>query len=397
MNETASAKLPTKTREIIALASDLIRIPSVTVGAAVRFDEVRRAAALVHEYLRGRGLDVRLFDGGPYPSVLAAFPGCLRAPVMLNGHFDVVAPEPDDSQFVPRLDGDYLVGRGSADMKVVAATFMVWMGDALDAGPPYPGVNLLLIGNEETGESEAVGTPHVLALLEAEENGYRPDLLIAGERTEESGEGLWGEICTENRGIARLSVTTRGARGHSGMSSRESDLTERLVAARAKLLALAERYLTLDGGSWRSQIRFPFFEVGIPGVYNITADRGSLGVEVRVIPEDDPAAMFDEFRAYCVEHDLEIGDYLLEEGIACDPANPYLARLIEAVRQTSNREPILGRKLAGTSARFAPGGNGVVWGQSGIGPHARDERHHVPSILPFYRALDAFGSSLRDL
>ena len=29
---------------------------------------------------------------------------------------------------------------------------------------------------------------------------------------------------------------------------------------------------------------------------------------------------------------------------------------------------MVGRKLPGTSARFAPGGQGVVWGQTGIGP-----------------------------
>ncbi len=55
---------------------------------------------------------------------------------------------------------------------------------------------------------------------------------------------------------------------------------------------------------------------------------------------------------------------------------------------------MIGKKLAGTSARFAPAGNGVVWGQSGLGPHAKDERHYMPSILPFYRALDAFGHAM---
>jgi hypothetical protein len=37
----------------------------------------------------------------------------------------------------------------------------------------------------------------------------------------------------------------------------------------------------------------------------------------------------------------------------------------------------------------------VVWGQSGIGPHARDERHYIPSILPYYQALDRFAQFLK--
>jgi hypothetical protein len=51
----------------------------------------------------------------------------------------------------------------------------------------------------------------------------------------------------------------------------------------------------------------------------------------------------------------------------------------------------IGKKLPGTSARFAPGGQAVVWGQSGIGPHAKDERHFIPSIEPYYRALVELG------
>ena len=75
----------------------------------------------------------------------------------------------------------------------------------------------------------------------------------------------------------------------------------------------------------------------------------------------------------------------MENGIICDPDNPYLQALVEAVRKASGQEPAIGRKLPGTSARFAPGGQGVVWGQSGIGPHAaRRAAFHPqhPAVLP---------------
>ncbi len=65
--------------------------------------------------------------------------------------------------------------------------------------------------------------------------------------------------------------------------------------------------------------------------------------------------------------------------------------LLEAVKQASGSKAKIGRKLPGTSARFAPGGQAVVWGQSGIGPHAKDERHFIPSIEPYYRALVELG------
>ena len=53
-------------------------------------------------------------------------------------------------------------------MKTVVASYMVWMREIAAAGPPYPPFNLLLVGNEENGEGDPFGTPHVLKTLEKE-------------------------------------------------------------------------------------------------------------------------------------------------------------------------------------------------------------------------------------
>jgi acetylornithine deacetylase/succinyl-diaminopimelate desuccinylase-like protein len=126
-------------------------------------------------------------------------------------------------------------------------------------------------------------------------------------------------------------------------------------------------------------------------VYNVTADRGVLGVEIRSIPQDSLAAVAAEVRDFAAQAGLEVNVSVQEDGIACDPNNPYLRRLLDAVCASYGQAPVVGKKLPGTSARFAPGGQGVVWGQSGIGPHARDERHYVPSIAGYYQALVEFG------
>ena len=72
-----------------------------------------------------------------------------------------------------------------------------------------------------------------------------------------------------------------------------------------------------------------------------------------------------------------------------------LFRSIEAVQQVSGHDPKIGRKLPGTSARFAPGGQAVVWGQSGIGPHAKNEQHFIPSIEPYYLSLNEFAKRVK--
>ncbi|MBK8421563.1 M20/M25/M40 family metallo-hydrolase [Candidatus Villigracilis saccharophilus] len=373
-----------KTAEIVDLSKQLISIPSVTACPDERLDEVHRAGSLINDYLRSAGLDVKYFDG-KYPAVYATFPKATKDnPILLTGHFDVVEPEPDDSQFVPRIEGDYLHGRGAADMKTVVATYMVWMKDTMKAGAPFPNIALMLVGNEENGESEAWGTPHLLKELD-----LTPSLFIAGERTGEKGNELFGEICVENRGVMRFDVIARGAKGHSGVAG-TGDLSEKLINARTALNEIFAKHLTLKAADgWQSQAKFPFINVGTVGVYNVTAAEGILGVEIRPIPQDDTSALRSEVEAYCAENGSEAKFTVMENGVACDRDNPALLALIEAVKQASGgQDARIGRKLPGTSARFAPGGQAVVWGQSGVGPHAKNEAHYIPSIEPYYRSLN---------
>jgi acetylornithine deacetylase/succinyl-diaminopimelate desuccinylase-like protein/gamma-glutamyl:cysteine ligase YbdK (ATP-grasp superfamily) len=391
-----SSAYPDKTAEIVDLAQHLIRIPSVTACPQERLEEVHRAATFVYDYLKGNGLEVRYFDG-KYPAVYANFPGQTGSPdVLLSGHFDVVEPDPDDSQFTPHIEGDYLWGRGASDMKTVVASNLVWMKDAMQktrSGPVshYPSISLLLVGNEENGEAEAYGTPHVL-----KEMDLHPGLLIAGERTGEKGDELLGEICTENRGVLRFEVIGHGVKGHSGVKSIGGDLSDRLIQARMALSEIFDRHLTLTSNDgWQSQARFPFIQLGIPGVYNITPAEGHLGVEIRPIPQDDVLVLKSAVETWCNENGFSASFSVMENGIICSPDNSSLQALYESVRLVSGQEPKVGRKLAGTSARFTPGGQGVVWGQSGIGPHTRDERHFIPSIEPYYRVLDELAKIIQ--
>ncbi|MBT6152883.1 MAG: M20 family metallopeptidase [Chloroflexi bacterium] len=389
--------LPQKTIEILQLSKSLVEIPSVTASPTERLSEVRKAYLLIKEYLEGVGVHVRVFEDEKYPAILAGFTPEVVAPVMLSGHFDVVEPEPDDTQFIPRIEGDYFVGRGTGDMKTVVATYMVWMKDILKVGGPPPPVCLLLIGNEENGEMDKYGSSFVLDILKAE-SGYEPKLFIAGERTEISGENIWGTVDIQNRGLARAQIVAHGEKGHSGVAGAQVGVGECLVKAQGDIKKISENYLKLESeDGWHSQLRFPFIEVGTPGIYNITAEVGKMGMEIRSIPQDDLYAFRQDVEKYCENAGLNFEAQNFENGVACDPDNPYLEALLAGIKMISNKEPKIGRKLAGTSARFAPNGQGIVWGQSGLGPHAANERHYIPSILPYYEALIVFGEELNKI
>ncbi len=385
-----------RTSDVLRLSADLIRIPSVTNCVDERVDQVFSCAGFVASQLSSGGLDVRFFDRGRYPAVLASFLGTEPPSITLCGHFDVVRPEPDDSQFEPRIQGDYLWGRGAADMKTVVASYIVWMCEIAASGPPFPPFNLLLVGNEENGEGDPFGTPHVLETLE-KESGWSPELMVVGERTGEKGDELVGAVCTESRGVLRMEITARGARGHTGTGAGPRDLLDSLIEMRTVMGSSFNRHLTLTSlNGWETSARFPYLNVGEPGVYNITAGHGVLGVEVRPIPGDDLGALVAEVETLCRELGLEASVEVMEAGVCCPPDNPHLAQLVAAVETVSGGDAVIGKKKPGSSARFAPGGNQVVWGQTGIGPHSREERHFIPSIEPYLRVLDEFAKRVSE-
>jgi succinyl-diaminopimelate desuccinylase len=387
--------VPDRVADVLRLAGDLVRIPSVTNCPQERLGEVYTCGGFIANHLAAGGLNARLFDRGRYPAVLASFPAGPEPRVTLCGHFDVVRPEPDDSQFDVRVRGDYLWGRGAADMKTVVASYVVWMCERFAAGPPFPPFNLLLVGNEENGEGEPFGTPHVLKAVH-QESGWQPELMVVGERTGEGGDELFGAVCTESRGVLRMQVTARGVCGHTGIGGGPADLLNSLVEVRKVLGAAFARHLTLSSfDGWETSARFPFLSVGEPGVYNITAAEGVLGIEVRPIPGDDIEGLVAETRSMCRELDLELTVDVMEAGVSCPPDNVHLAHLVAAVEEVSREAAVIGKKKPGSSARFAPGGCQVVWGQTGVGPHSREERHFIPSIGPYLDVLDAFAVRVR--
>ena len=204
---------------------------------------------------------------------------------------------------------------------------------------------------------------------------------MAGERTGEKGTELWGEVCTQNRGVLRFELVAHGTRGHSGLAG-GPDLTERLLSAREALRKLFAKHLTLKtADGWQSQAKFAYIQVGTPGIFNITPDRGSLGVEIRPIPQDDVSKMRAEIEALAAELQLEFLPSAWEPGVACDPENGYLKALLAGITAAGG-DVRIGRKGAGTSARFAPGGQAVVWGQTASAPTPPANATTFPASIP---------------
>ncbi len=131
------AALDARHDELIAVIADLVQRPSL-------LGEEGSAQAYVADYLRGSGMDTQVWDldervrslpnagnsGVPFagrPNVAGSRPGRGGGrSLVLNGHIDVVSPEPLSAwtydPWAAEIVGDRMYGRGAMDMKVGIAT-----------------------------------------------------------------------------------------------------------------------------------------------------------------------------------------------------------------------------------------------------------------------------------
>lgn len=133
--------------------------------------------------------------------------------LVFAGHTDVVPTGPlnewDSAPFVPTHRDGKLYGRGSSDMKVSLAAFVVALEEFL-ANNPDPQLNLaLLITSDEEGPAND-GTVVVCKALQA--RGETLDYCIVGEPT--SVERTGDMIKNGRRGTMSGKLTVKGIQGH---------------------------------------------------------------------------------------------------------------------------------------------------------------------------------------
>ncbi len=187
--------------ELLELAREMIRIPSVTGGEA----EVSAYAA---GWLREAGLEVETLEAeAGRPNVIATA-GSSEGPLyVMNGHLDIV-PVPEDEEwehppFEAVVAEGRLHGRGSFDMKGGDAALMWAAARLAERKDDLQGrVQVHLVVDEEKGGTAGSG-----AIAKAIREGGlpKPDGILSPELS-------WFHIRTAERGIFQFRIRFHGRR-----------------------------------------------------------------------------------------------------------------------------------------------------------------------------------------
>jgi acetylornithine deacetylase len=316
--------------------------------------------------------------------------------LILNGHIDVVSPEPtamwSSDPFVARRDGDWLYGRGAGDMKGGLAAIVGAVRGLRELGlAPHAPIELQSVVEEECGGNGALAC--VLA-------GHTADAVIITEPT-------GGAIQNSQVGVLWFQIRVLGRPAHAGHAPQGQNAIEASFAL-IRALRRLEAELNLDPPPPYDGYDHPInLNVGIlrGGDWPSTvAGESVTHCRVATYPEgsiEDLKRRVEEAVATAVSADQLLAEFEVEvtyDGFACegytlDPDAPLVANLGRAVERVSGADARVFASTATTDARsFHLYGESpaLCFGPYAEGVHGIDERVLLSSVVETAQVLGLF-------
>jgi succinyl-diaminopimelate desuccinylase len=309
--------------EALALARRLLALDTINPPG-----QESAAAHLLGDMLAGAGYQCRYFDFAPGRSTLLATLGGsdARLPVGFTGHLDTVslgAARWTHDPFGGDVVGDRLYGRGASDMKAAVAAMVVMALRHAREGARHGGMTLILTAGEETS---CEGARHLVSSLD----------LRATVRALVVGEPTANLPVIAHKGSVRYRISTRGVSAHGSMPEEGVNAIHRI----------AEVVHQLRDFDFRTPphplLGSPTLNIGTiaggSGI-NLVADAATIGVDIRLVPGQSEAALFDRLRS-------ELGDDVTVErlqqaaSVETDAGNPWVRGVFDVMEGYLGGRPV---------------------------------------------------------
>jgi succinyl-diaminopimelate desuccinylase len=398
MSESLRAAIRRGRDDLIRLAADLIRLPTVNppgenyLACVTRLARMCRDAGLTTRVVRVpmSSVTAALPEAAGYPRAMVLARWDVGAPrtVHLNAHFDVVPASPHGwkfGPFTPEVHAGSLYGRGAGDMKGAIASVLHALGSMRAAGVrPRTNVEVSFTPDEETDSRFGAAWLVRRNLIQAD---YA--IVCEGGCGRYVGVGhngvLWFEVEVHGR-AAHGSQPHRGLNAVELMSElvRELKLYKRLLARR--------RFRNPDG-----RIRTATLNLGgvtatslgakintVPASITFTLDR-------RVLPNEDLTGAEVELRAFIRKAvaripRLRVTVRKLNEHTSTflDPHAPVARAFAGALGRVRGQSARFMVSTGFNDSHFFAGEGGlptIGWGPGGDSCHGADERVRVRELI----------------
>ncbi|WP_217915285.1 M20 family metallopeptidase [Miltoncostaea marina] len=345
----------------------------------IAYDTSRRsgigqATDFVAGWLEARGASVERRENGGRRS-LAARVGAGPLRLIFHAHIDVVPGHPE--QFVPRVEGGRLYGRGAYDMKAALGAMMLAVADL--ASEPLDGalVELVVVPDEERSEPGENCTQMMVR------DGLRADFVVCGEPTDM-------DVGVQAKGVLMLRVDVPGTAAHGATPWLGDNAVLRAVdlfRGIGDLPFAAESAPLFE----RPSLNLGLIQGG--DAVNKVPDHCRMHVDVRYLPTQSPDEVLAQVRSLDPLADVQV---VLERPPAdVSPDHPLVRALLGAAGRHEPSAASVGRDGASDAVAFIEVGvPAVEFGPRGAGHHGPEEYVEIASLPRYRRALVEFARSV---
>jgi len=379
------------------MVDELVLAERLIAYETARADVLVAAAGFVKGWLESRDIEVRERDHNGVPVLVADVGPASRAgpaapasggglgansrsserphvpTVVFHGHLDVVPGRPE--QFVPRVEGDRLIGRGAYDMKGGLAAMMCALRDVADQDAVR--VRLVVVPDEESEEIDERSTDAVVAA------GLGGDFAITGEPTNM-------HIGVQAKGVLAMRIVVHGRSAHSSTPWLGDNAVLKAIDV---FRAIESLPFSRESSEMFDRPSINLGRIAGGDALNKVPDRCEMAVDVRYLPGQDPGEILAQVRAI---PGIDVERTFIHPTVSVSRANPYVQGLREAVSRATQGEVMsVGRDGASDAASFIEAGiPAVEFGPAGGGHHGPDEWVSVASLRRYRGALGAFVREL---
>lgn len=308
--------------------------------------------------------------------------------IHFNAHYDVVPVSGQwkhGSPFSGKVDGGWIYGRGTSDMKGSIASLLLALR-ALRATGASPKVNVEVSFTADEETDSELGTGWLVRNA-----SIQPDYAVVME----GGEG--SAVCCGHNGTLWLEVIVHGKAAHGSLPDHGINALEKMSALvlalnRYKQTLARTVWVTPEGKTMRPTINVGgVFDCGVGAKINTVPAHASFTIDRRVLPIENHAAAERTLRGFLLSAarkiprcDIEVRK--ISENFACfsPPTHPFFTAMADCVTRV-RREPTTFNASTGfndmhffshvlkiPTLGYGPGGENF---------HAVDERARIKELL----------------
>lgn len=397
---TASDYIDRHPSELLGRLQQLVAFPTINPPGE-HYDAI--TAWLTHE-LHSLGLNTRGYaipqtllkktlppeqHGYPRFNVLGKLPvrGAKKT-IHFNAHYDVVPVSGDwrhDSPFSGVVQGGWIYGRGTADMKGSIASLLVAI-QALRVTRTAPRMNVEVSFTADEETDSVLGANWLV-----DRAPIRPDYAVVME----GGEG--NTVCCGHNGTIWLEVVVHGRAAHGSLPEKGINALEKMSALVLALDDYKRRiarttWQTPEGKMMRPTVNLGgVFSCGAGGKVNTVPGYASFTVDRRVLPIENHAKAERELRAFLAAAargipDCRITVNKISENFACfsPPKNPFFAATADCVARVRGEPTVFNVSTGFNDMHFFSHHLKIPtlgYGPGGENYHGVDERAKVKELL----------------